>query len=131
GAFPPLGEDVGDQRQCRRERHGGAQAHHRPRRDQLARGGGEPAGQAGGADHGQPGQQHSLAAEPVGQGGEGEQQRGGDEVGGRDHPLQVGGGGVQLAHQRRQRHVHHGGVQVDQERREQQRGEDHGFGSHG
>jgi hypothetical protein len=37
---------------------------------------------------------------------------------------------MQLAHHGGQRHVHQGRVQVDEERPEQQRGEDHGFGSH-
>ena len=92
--------------------------------------GGEAAGQAGGADHGQSGQQHALAAEPVGQAAEGEQQRGEDEVVGVDDPLQLGGGGMQLAHQGGKRHVHQGRVEVDEERREQQRDEDHGLGSH-
>src|SRR5262249_6978539 len=99
--------------------------------DQLRRGGGEPAGQAGGPDHGQPGQQHALAAEPVGQAAAGQQQRGEDQVVGVDDPLQLGGGGVQLAHQRRKRHGHQGRVQVDQERCQQQRNKNHGFGSHG
>ena len=62
---------------------------------------GEPAGQAGGADDGQAGEQHALAAEPVGQAAEGQQQRGEDEVVGVDDPLQLGRGGVQLPRQRR------------------------------
>ena len=41
------------------------------------------------AEHGQPGQQHALAAEPVGQAAEGEQQRGEDEVERVDDPLQL------------------------------------------
>ena len=131
GPFPPFGEDVGDQRQRRRERHRGAQPHHRPGRDQLRCGGGEPAGQASGPEHGQPCQQHPLAAEPVGQAAEGEQQRGEDQVVGVDHPLQLRSGGVQLAHHGRKRHVHQGRVQVDQERCQQQRNKNHGLRSHG
>jgi len=131
GPFPPFGEDVGDQRQRRRERHRGAQPHHRPGRDQLRCGGGEPAGQASGPEHGQPCKQHSLAAEPVGQAAEGEQQRGEDQVVGVDHPLQLRSGGVQLAHHGRKRHVHQGRVQVDQERCQQQRNKNHGLRSHG
>ena len=129
--FPSLGEDVGDQRERRRECHGGAQPHHRPGRDELRRAGREAAGQAGGAEHGQSGQQHALAAEPVGQAAEGEQQRGEDEVEGVDDPLQLSGGGMQLAHQGGKRHVHQGRVQVDEERCEQQRDENQGLGSHG
>ena len=82
-------------------------------------------------DDGQPGQQHALAAEPVGQAAEGQQQRGEDQVVGVDDPLQLGGGGMQLADHGGQRHVHQGRVEVDQERREQQRDQDHGLGSHG
>src|SRR5262249_24042610 len=62
-----FGEHVGQQRQRGREHHRRAQAHHRPGRDQLAHRGGEGARPAGGAEHGQPCQQHPLAAEPVGQ----------------------------------------------------------------
>ena len=105
-------------------------SHHGPGRDELRRVGREATSQAGGPEHGQPGQQHALAAEPVGQAAEGEQQRGEDEVVGVDDPLQRSGGGMQLAHQGGKRHVHQGGVQVDEECCEQQRGEDHGFGSH-
>src|ERR1700722_13006906 len=114
----------------RREGHRGAQSHHGPARDELRRVGREAAGQAGGPDHSEPGQQHALAAEPVRQAAESEQQRGEDEVVGVDDPLQLRGGGMQLAYQGGKRHVDQGRVEVDEERREQQRDEDHGFGSH-
>ena len=68
---------------------------------ELRRTGGEPACQAGRAEHGQPGQQHPLPAEPVRQAAEDQQQRGEHQVVGVDHPLQLGGGGMQLAHQAR------------------------------
>ena len=100
------------------------------RRDELCRAGREAASEAGCPEHGQSGQQHALPAEPVGQAAEGQQQRGEDEVERVDDPLQLGGGGMKLAHQGRKRHVHQRGVQVDEERREQQRDQDHGFGSH-
>jgi hypothetical protein len=130
GSFPAGGEHVRDEGEGGRERHGGPEPHHRPGRDELSRAGGEPAGQAGRAEHGEPSQQHALAAEPVGQAAERQQQRGEDQVVGVDHPLQLGGGGMQLAHQRGQRHVHDRGVEVDHESGEQQRHEDHWLGSH-
>jgi hypothetical protein len=63
--------------------------------------------------HGQPGQQHALAAEPVGEAAERQHQRGEDQVVSIHHPLQLGGRGVQLAHHGGQRHVHQRRVQVD------------------
>jgi hypothetical protein len=53
-----------------------------------------------------------------------------DEVVGVDDPLQLGRGGVQLPRQGGQRDVHQGRVEVDEERREEQRREDQGFRSH-
>jgi hypothetical protein len=89
------------------------QPHHRPGRDELRRVGREAAGQAGAPEHGQPGQQHALAAEPVGQAAEGQQQRGEDQVERVNDPQQLSGGGMQLAHQGGKRHVHQGRVQVE------------------
>ena len=77
-----------------------------------------------------PGQQHALAAEAIGQAAEGQQQGGEDQVVGVHHPLQLGRGGVQLPDQAGQRDVHQRGVQVDGERGEQQRRENHGLRSH-
>jgi hypothetical protein len=131
GPFLPLREDVGEQRERGGKRHGGAEAHHGPCRDELRRACREAAGQAGGADDGEPGEQHALAAEPVGQAAKGEQQRREDEVVGVDDPLQLGRGGVQVPGEGGQRDVHQGRVEVDEERREEQRHEDHWLGSHG
>jgi hypothetical protein len=79
-------------------------------------------GQAGCAEHPKADGQGSLAAEPVAE-ASGRQDQGGEhQAVGVDHPLQVGGGGVQLAHQARQRHVDDGGVQADHKRRHAQRG---------
>ena len=120
--------EISDER--RRERHSRAQPHHRPGHNELRRAGGEATGQAGGPEHSQPRQQHALAAEPVRQAAESQQQRGEHQVERVNNPLQLSGG-MQLAHHRRKRHIHQGRIQVDQERRQQQRDEDHRLGSHG
>ena len=64
------------------------------------------------AEHGQGDQQHPLAAQPVAEHpGRQQRRRQHQAVGGRE-PLQVGGGGMQLHGQRRQRQAQHGQVQA-------------------
>ena len=74
-ALAALGEDVGDQRQRRREDHRGAEAHHaRARRSAGPALVGQPADELASPKTAKPGQQHALAAEAVAEAARGEQQ---------------------------------------------------------
>ena len=92
-------EDVGEDRQRGGHDEGGGEAHERPGGDDLVEDVGD-GGQAG-ADEEQDEAdlQGALAAEAVAEGAGGEEQPGEDEGVGVDHPLQGGGGGVEVAGQ--------------------------------
>ena len=88
-ALAALGEHVRDERQRRREHHRRPEAHDRARRDQLAGAVHQPPGQAGQAEHRQPGKEHALASEPVRQAARRQDRTGEHEVVGVHHPLQL------------------------------------------
>ena len=73
----------------------------------------------------QAGQERPLAAEAVRQAARDQQQPGEDQDVGVDDPLQVGRGGAQVAHQRRERDVQDGVVQGDDEEREAEDAQGH------
>src|ERR1035437_9840975 len=103
----PLGgvaEDVVDDREARRDGHGGARPHERPPRDE-----GIDAPREGGAERAtpendQPGAEERLAPEAVGQAAGHEQQAPEHHRVGVDDPLELVGGGLQLLRPRGQRH---------------------------
>jgi len=74
-----------------------------------------PSDHARGAEDGEPREQHSLAADPVGQGARRQQQGGEDQVVRVDHPLQLARGGAQLAYQGGQCDVDQRRIQVNDE----------------
>jgi hypothetical protein len=129
-ALDASGEDVGDQRERRREHERGAESHEAAREDQLPGARRQAAGDTGEAEHGEAAEQHPLAPEPVGEAAGGEQEGGEDEVVGVDDPLQLAIGGVQPAHERRQRDVDDRGVEVDREGGEEQGREDEAASVH-
>jgi hypothetical protein len=73
-------------------------------------------------ENAEPHEHEALASEPVGQAPGGQDQRGEHQAVGIDDPLELAGRGMQLAHQARQRDVDDRDVEVDRERRQQQRG---------
>ena len=110
-----VGEDVGDQPQCGREDHRGADAHRGARRDQRIgrvhlRGNG-----GGDREDSEPGAEPATSAVAVAQAARRQQQAGHDEGVGVDDPLQVRGVGVEFARQRGQCDVDDGGVDTDDE----------------
>ncbi len=120
----PLREYVCEQRQRCGEHHRRTDAHHGPRSDQLVRRLHQPADKARDAEDGETGEKHSLAPEPVRKAAEDQYGRREQQVERVDDPLQLSGRGVQLARERRQRDVDDRRVQVDHERRQQQRDQD-------
>jgi len=130
GALGPLGEHVRDQREGGGEHHRGAETHEAAGDDQLARGRGQSAGNAGDSEHAQPGQQKAFAAEAVAETAGGQQQRSEHEVVGIDDPLQLRVRRMQLANQRREGHVDDRDVEVDHKRCQQQRDENQRAASH-
>jgi len=111
GARRPLGEGGGDQRQRGRGDQRAAGALHRAGREQKGLAVGEPAGQGGGGEQQQPGDEHLAAAEPVpGPAAEQQQPAEGQRVG-VDHPFQAGAGKAERPLDVRQRDVDDGRVQ--------------------
>src|SRR5438034_704948 len=76
------------------------------------------------AEHGQPGDQHALAAHPVAEAPRGEEQGGEDQAVRVHDPLQLACRRVQLPYERRKRDVDDRRVEVDDERGEEERRED-------
>jgi hypothetical protein len=123
GRARALREDVGEQGESGREDQRGADSHHGAGRDQLAGAVAQAAREARGAEDEQPDEQHALAADPVAEVPRGEHEGREHQVVGVDDPLELHRRGVKLAHQGRQRDVHDRRVEVDRERREEQRDE--------
>ena len=125
GLGPLVGrEDVGDDRQGRRHDHGRAGAHDDAGDDDLLGGlrheccvaGGEP-------EQHQTDLQDALAAVAVTEVPGGEQQSGEHQRVRVDHPLQLGGRGVELLAQARQRHVERGVADHDDQQAQAQHAE--------
>jgi hypothetical protein len=91
---------------------------------------GQAADDARGAEDRQTGQEEPFAAEQVRQAAGGQDQRREHEAVGVDHPLQLAGRGMQLAHQARQRDVDDRDVEINRERREQERDQRHVAAAH-
>jgi hypothetical protein len=97
GPLAGIGEHVGEDRQRGRHHERGARAHDRPGQDQLVGGGGERRGERAGGEDAQADEQRALAAAPVAQRAGGEQQPGEHQGVGVDDPLQLAGGGLEVA----------------------------------
>ena len=78
----------------------------------------------GEAEHGQADLQHALATEAVAEAAGGHQQAGEHQHVGVDDPLQLAGGGAELADERGQGDVHDGAVDDDDEHGRAEHGED-------
>ena len=116
-------EDVGQDRQRRGHDERAADAHQRPGGDQHVGGGGDGGQGRAGAEHQQAEGQRPAAAEAVAERAGGEQQAGEDEHVGVDDPLQRGGGGGEIALERRQRDVEDRVVEADHDQRDAEDGE--------
>ena len=100
-----------DERQAAGGEQGPADALQRAGGDQLARGLGEPAQQRRRGEPGDAHEEHPPPAVPVTERAAEQDQRGQRQRVAVDDPLQVRQRGVQVAADRRQRHLHRGGVQ--------------------
>ncbi len=115
GALARLGEGVGDDGHGHRVEHRAADRLQRAERDQPPEAGRETARQGAQDEEHQPGLEDPAAADAVGDGAGEHQQRGQHQGVGVDDPLEAGGGGVQILLDRRERDVHDGVVQADDE----------------
>src|SRR5205807_2134104 len=93
------GEDIGEDGQGGRHHEGAADAHDRPADDQLVGGVADAGKERAQAEDGEADVESALAPEAVAQGSAREQQPGEDEAVGVDDPLQLGVGGLDVAHQ--------------------------------
>ena len=109
------GEDVDEQGERGGEDQRRTDAHQRPRADQLVGVGGEGAEPTEQPEPGHADQQRPFAAEAVAEAAGGEQETGEDERVGVDDPLQLGGGGAELTHERGQGDVDDRAVEGDDE----------------
>lgn len=115
GPLSLIDENVRDQRECRREYHGSADAHRGARDDQgvgrvhLCRYGGRP------REQGETDAEPAASAETVAQAARRQQQAGDDEGVGIHDPLQLRGVRVQLTRERGQGDVDDGCVDADDE----------------
>jgi len=123
--------EISDKR--RRECHRGAQPHHGPGRDELRRSVVKPPARLAAPNTVSPASSMPLRPPRTGrQAAESEQQRGEDEVERVDDPQQISGWWQCNSRTRAGSATFtRGAVEVDEERCQQQRDEDHGFGSHG
>ena len=119
-----VAEHVGEDRQGRRHDQGAADAHERPAGDQVQGRIGERRRGRTQAEQDDADLQCALAAEAVRQRAGGEEQPGEHERVGVDDPLDVGVRGLQVGHQRRDRHVEDRVVHHDDHQRHAQHGED-------
>lgn len=115
GPLGPLGKGRGEDRQRGGRQHGRADALHGPGRDQHPGVLREPARETGGGEEREPDQEDPLAPEEVGGPAAQQQESGEGQRVGVDHPLQPGLAEVQIGAHGRQRHVHHGHVEDDEE----------------
>ena len=123
-AFAAGGERDGQQRERGRRQQRGADALYGADRDEHAGGGREPAGQRGGREQAEAGEEHAAAAEQVARPAAEEQEAAEGERVGVHHPLEAVGGEPEISLDGGERDVHDRDVEDHHELREGEDGED-------